>query len=96
MAEEIKSKIIFGSRASINSPTPAGVVLWVRVFTVAGSAFLGWMATASVMGPDTKDIVTQILGLALLLANVLSPLFGVDLQGRQSVPAEDVTTIETK
>lgn len=86
--------IKFGTN-QIGNPTPAGINRWVRVFTVAAATFLAWMATANVMGPNTKDIVNQILGLFLGLINGLAPLFGVEVSGK--VDAEDVTAIdETK
>lgn len=86
-------EVKFGTK-QLSNPTPAKVNLWVRVFTVSGATFMAWMATASVMGPNTKDVVNQILGLMLGLANGLAPLFGVEINGK-SVPAEDVTAIDT-
>lgn len=88
------AQIKFGT-GQIGNPTPANINLWVRIFTVAGAIFLGWMSTASVIGPHIKDIITQLLSLGLLLANGLAPLFGIELSGK-SVPASDVTAIETK
>ena len=85
-------KVKFGTN-QIDNPTPSAVNLWVRVFTVAAGIFLAWMSTANVMGENTKDIVGQILGLALLLANGLAPLFGIELSGR--IPAKDVTAVDT-
>lgn len=78
----------------IGNPTPANLNLWVRVFTVTVSVFLAWISTANIVGPHTKDVLTQILGLALALANGLAPLFGVEIVGK--VPAKDVAAIETK
>ncbi len=88
------AEVKFGTK-QIGKPTPANVNLWVRVFTVAGAIFMAWMATASVMGPHTKDIINQILGLLLGLANGLAPLFGVEIQSK-TVPTDQVTSIETK
>lgn len=84
--------IKFGT-SQIGNPTPSKINLWVRVFTVVATTFMAWMATASVMGPNTKDILTQCIGLALALANGLAPLFGVEVQGR--VPSDRVTAIDT-
>lgn len=86
-------EVKFGTK-QLSNPTPTKVNLWVRVFTVSGAIFMAWMATASVMGPNTKDVVNQILGLMLGLANGLAPLFGVEINGN-SVPAADVTAIDT-
>ena len=56
------NKVKFGTK-QFNNPTPSRINLWVRVFTVAAGVFMGWMATASLMGPNTKDIINSILGL---------------------------------
>lgn len=84
------NEIKFGA-GQVKNPTPSKVNFWVRVYTVTSCAFLGWMATANIMGPNTKDLLTQILGLANILVVALSPLFGVEVSGR--VKAEDVTAI---
>lgn len=86
-------EVKFGTQ-QINNPTPANLNLWVRVFTISASAFMAWMATASIMGPNTKDIINQVLGLALILCNGLAPLFGVQVSGGD-VPVKDVAAIET-
>lgn len=83
----------FGTK-QLNNPTPSNINLWVRVFTVAAGVFMGWMATASVMGPNTKDILNSILGLLIGLVNGVAPLFGIDITSK-SVPAEKVTAIDT-
>ena len=83
----------FGT-SQVSNPTPSKINLWVRVFTVSAAIFMAWMATASVMGPNTKDIVNQILGLLLGLTNGLAPLFGIPINGNQKVDAEDVTAME--
>lgn len=85
--------IRFGFSQTSN-PTPSHINLWVKVFTVAGAAFMGWMATTNLIGPHTKDIINSILGLALTLTNLLAPLFGVDLS-QKSVPTSEVTAIDT-
>lgn len=79
--------------AQANNPTPANLNLWVRVFTVTVSVFLAWISTANIVGPHTKDVLTQILGLALALANGLAPLFGVEVVGK--IAAKDVASVET-
>lgn len=89
---DIMAKVKFGTQ-QIDNPTPARLNLWVRVFTIAGGIFMAWMATASIMGPNAKDVVNQVLGLALGLANGLAPLFGVPVTGK--VDAEDVTAIDS-
>lgn len=84
----------FGFKQIIN-PTPAAINRAVRAATVVIATFMAWMATASVMGPHIKDILTQILGLILALINGLAPLFGVPLEGNP-VPAADVAAVENK
>ena len=87
------ASILFGV-GQINKPTPAHINRAVRVFTITAGIFLAWMSTSNLIGPHTKDIINQILGLMLLLTNSLAPLFGVQLTGE--VPASEVTAIETK
>ncbi len=88
--------IKFGVSQASN-PTPSNINLWVRVFTVSAAIFMAWMATANVMGPNTKDILNQILGLLLGLTNGLAPLFGIELSNEQQkrVPVQDVTAMDT-
>jgi len=86
--------ILFGTK-QISRPTPASINTAVRVFTIAAGIFLAWMSTSNLMGPQTKDVLNQILGLALGLVNGLAPLFGVDLKG-QPVSLENVTAIAEK
>jgi hypothetical protein len=86
-------KIKFGVN-QLNNATPSKVNLYVRAFTVAAGIFLGWMATSTLIGSHSKDVINGWLGLALMLANGLAPLFGVQLTGK--VDAEDVTAIDTE
>jgi hypothetical protein len=88
-------QIKFGPN-QLTNPTPSTVNLVVRVFTVSAGIFMGWMATANVMGPNTKDLLNSILGLLLALANGLAPLFGIDLSNTRYVKAEDVTAVDEK
>lgn len=87
--------IKFGVSQASN-PTPSRINIWVRVFTVAAATFMAWMATANVIGPNTKDVINQILGLLLGLANGLAPLFGIELTSGESkkVSIEDVSAME--
>jgi len=86
--------IKFGVSQTSN-PTPSRINLWVRVFTVAAAIFMAWMATASVIGPNSKDVINQILGLLLGLTNGLAPLFGVDLNGKGGkVNVDNVSSME--
>ena len=88
------AEVKFGWRQIIN-PTPASLNRAVRAATVIIATFMAWMATASVMGVHTKDILNQILGLILALINGLAPLFGVPLDGGD-IPAKDVAAVENK
>ncbi len=88
------AEIKFGTK-QIGNPTPASINLWVRIISVTGLVFISWMATATIMGPKTKDVVNQVLGLVLGLINVLAPLFGVQVSGK--VDVSEVTAVdETK
>lgn len=88
------AEIKFGWRQIIN-PTPAILNRGVRVATVIIAIFMAWMATASIVGPNTKNIWTQILGLILALINGIAPLFGIPLKD-EPVPAKDVASVESK
>lgn len=87
--------ILFGTK-QIKNPTPSNINLWVRVFTVAAAIFMAWMATASVIGPNSKDVINQILGLLLGLTNGLAPLFGIELSNDSSkkVEVENVSAMD--
>lgn len=87
--------IKFGISQASN-PTPSNINLWVRVFTVAAAIFMAWLATANVVGPNTKDLINQILGLLLTLTNGLAPLFGIQLTNGESkkVSVEDVSAMD--
>lgn len=87
--------IKFGISQASN-PTPSNINLWVRVFTVAAAIFMAWLATANVVGPNTKDLINQILGLLLMLTNGLAPLFGIQLTNGESkkVSVEDVSAMD--
>lgn len=85
--------ISFGT-SQLNKPTPASINRAVRVFTIAAGIFLAWMSTSNLIPEHTKDVLNQVLGLALGLTNGIAPLFGVDITG--DVPAKAVTAVETK
>lgn len=84
----------FGT-SQVNNPTPSGINLWVRVFTVVSGAFITWMAMTNLMGPNTKVEVAGVIGTITTIINGLAPFFGVDIQSR-SVPTDKVTAIDTK
>lgn len=88
------AEIKFGAR-QISKPTPANINLYVRIFTVTASAFIGWMQTSNLIGPHSQNAISSILGLCITLANLIAPLFGVEIQS-SVVPADKVTAIETK
>lgn len=91
------AEIKFGT-GQIKNPTPSRVNLIVRVFNAVAGAFLGWMMTTpnGMIGNKTQGYISSILGLAILLINVLAPLFGIELD-RKTVPADQVTAMdETK
>ena len=86
------SVIKFGT-GQINNPTPAGINLAVRVFTITAGIFLGWMQTNNLFGAGTQNIISSILGLLLALVNGLAPLFGVDTT-QQAIPRKDVAAMK--
>lgn len=87
--------IKFGT-SQLNNPTPSKINLVVRVYTVVAGVFLGWMVTNNLIGPNTQNVISSIVGLSLALVNGLAPLFGLDLSGAKYVKAEDVTAIDTE
>lgn len=88
------AEIKFGTK-QVSNPTPAGINLWVRIFTIVAGIFLGWMQTTNLIGPITQNSISSILGLLLAVVNRLAPLFGVDISS-STVPIEKVKAIETK
>jgi hypothetical protein len=88
------AEVKFGT-GQVNNPTPAGINLWVRIFTIVGGIFIGWMQTTNLIGPMTQGAISSILGLLLAIVNGLAPLFGVDISSK-TVPTEKVTAIDTK
>jgi len=84
--------IKFGA-AQVKNPTPSGVNLWVRVFTVSAGIFLLWMPSSGFINQHWQDILNSLLGLLLALANGLAPLFGIQLQSN-TVSSKDVTAVD--
>lgn len=86
--------IKFGVSQAKN-PTPSKINLWVRVYTVTAGIFLGWMPTTNLIGTHTAGNISGIVGLSLLLANGIAPLFGIELSGRvDKVAVEDVSSMD--
>lgn len=89
--------IKFGT-GQIKNPTPSRINLIVRVFNAVSGAFMAWMMTVpnGMIGTKTQSYISSFLGLAILLVNVVAPLFGIELD-RKTVPADQVTAMdETK
>lgn len=80
---------------SISKPTPSSINLWVRVYTVTAGIFLAWMITTNLIGPNTQNVISSIIGLTLGLVNGLAPLFGVQVSGKDVVDVEDVSAMDT-
>ena len=80
--------------AQLNNPTPAGLNRWVRVFTVIFAAVMAWMPTNNIIPNNVQNVITPIMGLLVTIANGIAPFFGIEISGN-SVPAEDVTSMET-
>lgn len=84
--------IKFGA-AQVRNPTPSGINLWVRVFTVTAGIFLLWMPSSGLFNQHVQDVVNSLLGLLLALANGLAPLFGIQLGGN-TVNVKDVSAVD--
>lgn len=79
MAEEKETTVKVGLK-QVTNPTPKGLTLWIRVFTVTAAFFMGFFATNTMMGPVTKNYLNTILGFVTGLINVIAPLFGISLK----------------
>lgn len=88
------STINFGTD-QINNPTPAGLNLYVRIFTVIAGVFLGWMQTNNFIHVHAQAIISSTLGLLLAIVNGIAPLFGVTTT-QTEIPKENVTAMEVK
>jgi Mg2+/citrate symporter len=85
------ASIKFGAK-QINNPTPRGVILAVRIFTIAAGIFLGWMQTTTFIDKSAQAVISSVLGLALALVNGIAPLFGVDTT-QTVIPKKDVAAM---
>ena len=83
--------IKFGTN-QINNPTPKGINLAVRIFTITVGAFLGWMQTNTLIYGETQAILGSILGLLLAIVNGIAPLFGIETT-QSVIPKKDVTAM---
>lgn len=81
-------------RSQIKNPIPAGLIFWVRVFSVAAGIIVLWIGTVNFIDTHTKEILSSLLGLGIALSNGLLPLFGVQVEGKDTVKTEDVTAME--
>jgi len=88
------ANVTFGTSASIKSPTPSGINLWVRVITISIGVFLAWMLTNDIIPAETQKTVGAILGGILTLINSLAPLFGIEISPTQIVEAKEVTAMD--
>jgi hypothetical protein len=87
------TQIKFGTD-QIKNPTPAGVNLGVRIFTIAGGIFLGWMQTTPLINVHSQATTSSILGLLLAITNGIAPLFGVNTT-QTSIPTAEVKAMTT-
>ncbi len=85
--------IKFGTK-QINNPTPAGINLIARVFTVVAGIFLGWMQTNNIIEVHSQGTISSILGLLLAIINGIAPLFGVNTT-QTAIPTKDVSAMTT-
>lgn len=81
-------------REQLQNPTPAGINLTVRIFTITAGIFLGWMQTNNIIETHAQSLISSILGLLLALVNGIAPLFGVETS-QQSIPKDNVTAMTT-
>ncbi len=79
----------------LNKPTPAGITRSVRVITVILGIFLAWMNTDNLIPETAQHVINSLGGLILGIINGVAPLFSIDIASTATVPAGQVTSMET-
>ena len=87
-------KIQFGGR-QLKNPTPASFERFVKIFIGLSGLFMAWMPTNNLVPLSIQEVITPVNNLLNSVMIFLLPYFGVKVNG-DSVPAEDVTSMETK
>lgn len=80
----------------IGKPVPHSIAFWCRVYTIIGACLMTAVKTAPFI--DTGSVLEQSIewffSTTIAVANLLLPLFGVNVKGSY-VPTEDVREIDT-
>jgi hypothetical protein len=87
-------KIRFGGR-QLKNPTPASFERFAKIFIGLSGLVMAWMPTNNLVPHHIQDVITPINNLANSVMIFLLPFFGVKVE-ENSVPKEDVTSMETK
>lgn len=90
------AQISFG-RKQIGKPIPASYAFWCRVYTIVGTALIAAAKTAPFIPKDSvaEQSIEWFFTSTIGIFNLLLPMIGVTIDSA-TVPAEDVTVIETK
>lgn len=80
-------------RDQIKNPSPAALVFWVRVWSVIGGSVITGLESAPFHIPY-QSVMNWFLGLSVTIANLLVPMFGVQVTSKK-VNTDDVTAMET-
>lgn len=86
--------IRFG-KSQLSNPTPAHISRRIDITTAIAAGVSTWVSSASYIGPKSSSIITSLLGLVIIIAQILKPFYGVEHLPTK-IPADDVTTVETK
>lgn len=89
------ANVSFG-RQQLKNPTPANISGIIAVFTVIASSIIAWIGTATFIPSGPSTIIQSFLGLGIGIANGLKPFFGVETNGKTSIPTNEVTAMESK
>lgn len=81
--------------AQLTNPTPATVARIAKVYVTLGGLFLGYLPNFTFIADSKAKVISQIIGFTIAAVISLAQMFGVQINN-ESVPAKDVTAIETK
>lgn len=87
------AQIKFGT-SQLSNPTPSKVSMGINIFIAVGGVIIGWIGTADFITSYNAKVTQSIIGLAVSLAVVLKPFFGVETS-LKNVPIDDVKEMES-
>lgn len=87
------SDIKFGL-AQLTKPTPATVARAAKIYVTISGLFLCYLPTFTFIADSKAKVISQIIGFSIAAVISTAQMFGVQINN-SSVPAKDVTAIET-